>query len=278
VVAFGRAFSPDFESKVGGRVEVRVVDFNETLSTHAALQGIDQVINLVNASSPALGNGRVEEDLLNNALPHVAFTQSCLLSGVSRMIFVSSGGTVYGEPRYLPVDEDHITAPLVSYGMTKLVAEQYIRMLTRGTAMSYIILRVSNPFGPGQMLRKGQGLIASVLERHAQSAPISIYGDGQTQRDYLYIDDLCEALIAALDVPSMQETFNIGTGVGRSVMDILTAIEAHIGQQLAKEFLPARHTDAKSNVLDCRKAERMLGWTARTPFDEAIRRTVVDRD
>jgi UDP-glucose 4-epimerase len=238
------------------------------------VQGIDYVINLVNSSSPALGNSRIVEDITSNILPHISFLQSCRLSSVKRLLFVSSGGTVYGEPKYIPIDEAHPTEPLVSYGMTKLVVEQYIHMLLRDTSVSYTILRVSNPFGPGQMLRKGQGLIASILERHAQGLAVGIFGDGQTQRDYLFIDDLCEAISCALDAPAMQETLNIGTGTGRSILDIIAAFDKALGERLNIEFLPARPTDAKSNVLDCRKAERILGWSAKTPFEEAIQRTV----
>lgn len=274
IVAFGRAFPPDYEERIGARVDTRIVDFADSVSVYGALQGIDHVINLVNSSSPALGNSRMEEDITSNILPHVSFLQSCRLSSVTRLLFVSSGGTVYGEPKYVPIDEDHPTKPLVSYGMTKLVVEQYIQMLMRDSAIGYTILRVSNPFGPGQVLRKGQGLIASILERHARGLPVGVFGDGQTQRDYLYIDDLCEAITCALDAPQMQETLNIGTGVGRSILDIIAAFERALGEPLAVAFLPARPTDTRSNVLDCGRAQRLLGWTARTPFDDAIRQTV----
>ena len=274
VVAFGRAFPSDYERIVGSKVEMRVIDFRDALSVHAMLQGIDQAIDLVNSSSPALGNGRVVEDAEINVLPHISFVQSCLLSRVSRIIFVSSGGTIYGAPHRLPLAEDHPTKPLVSYGVSKLTVEHYLRMLTRNSAVDHVILRVSNPYGPGQTLRKGQGLIASILERHAAGLPLVIYGDGKAQRDYLFIEDLCQAMIAALDAPPMHETFNIGTGVGRSTLEVIEEVEAALGSKLEIEFASERLTDARSNVLDCRKATRLLDWTARTPFSEGIRRTV----
>ena len=274
VVAIGRAFPTDYERIVGGSVESRIVDFRDALSVHATLQGIDQAIDLVNSSSPALGNARVVEDVATNVLPHISFVQSCVLSGVARIVFLSSGGTVYGTPVRVPIDEEHPTNPLVSYGATKLMVEHYLRMLTRDTATDHLILRAANPFGPGQVLRKGQGLIASILERQAMSLPIVIYGDGQAERDYLYIDDLCAAMTAALDAPSMHETINIGTGQGRSTLDVVAAVEAATGLTFNKMFEPGRSTDARSNVLDCGKAARLLGWTADTPFDEGIARTV----
>lgn len=274
VVAVGRAFPSDYEQIVGGSVDMRVVDFRDALSVHAVLQGIDQAIDLVNSSSPALGNGRVVEDAATNVLPHINFVQSCILSGISRIIFLSSGGTIYGAPSYLPLDENHPTNPLVSYGMAKLMVEHYLRMLTRNSAVDHVILRVSNPFGPGQVLRKGQGLVASILKRQAAGLPITIYGDGESQRDYLYIDDLCTALTAALEAPPMHQTFNIGTGHGRSTLEVIEEVEAALGSEIKIEFADDRPTDAKSNVLDCRKATRLLNWTAQTPFGEGIKRTV----
>nr|WP_277873283.1 NAD-dependent epimerase/dehydratase family protein [Sphingomonas profundi] len=274
VVALGRAFPADYQRIVGGGVETRVLDFRDALSVHAMLQGIDQAIDLVNSSSPALGNSRVVEDAATNVLPHISFVQSCLSSGVSRIVFLSSGGTIYGAPRYLPMDEDHPTDPLVSYGVAKLMAEHYLRMLTRDSAVDHVVLRVSNPFGPGQTLRKGQGLIASILERQAAGLPIMVYGDGSTRRDYLYIDDLCQALVAALDAPPMRQTFNIGTGRGRSTLEVIAEVEAAAGRRFDIAYVDDRPTDARSNILDCRKATRLLGWTAETSFEEGVRRTV----
>jgi UDP-glucose 4-epimerase len=274
VVAIGRAFPLDYDQVVGGHVETRIVDLRDALSVQATLQGISDVIDLVNSSTPALGNARVVEDVESNVVPHISFVQSCIMSRVSRIIFLSSGGTVYGTPSYLPLDEDHPTHPLVSYGAAKLMVEHYLRMLTRHSAVDHVILRVSNPFGPGQVLRKGQGLIASILERHAAALPIVVYGDGKTQRDYLFIDDLCHAVTAALTAPSMHQTFNIGTGQGRSTLDVIHEVEAALGQKLDIVFEDERSTDAKNNILDCSKATRLLNWTAQTSFREGIRLTL----
>lgn len=275
MVAFGRAFPADYDRIVGGKVETHIVDFRDALSVQAMLQGVDQVIDLVNSSSPALGNGRVVEDASTNILPHISFIESCVLSNVSRIIFLSSGGTVYGTPDHLPISEDHPTHPIVSYGMSKLVVEHYLRMLTRGASVDHVILRVSNPFGPGQILSKGQGLIASILERQALGSPVTVYGDGEALRDYLYIDDLCEALIAALDAPPMRETLNIGTGHGHSTLEVIKAVEAALGRRIAIEFADDRPTDARGNVLDCGKARSLLSWTPQMSFIDGIKRTVL---
>ena len=275
VVAFGRSFPADYAALVGGPVETRVIDFNDVLATHAVLQDVTAVVQLINSSSPGLGNTRVVPDLNANVVPHVSFIESCLLTGVSRFLFLSSGGTVYGNPAYLPIDEAHATAPINSYGLTKMMVEHYLRMLAHGSTMSYFNLRVSNPFGPGQTLKKGQGLVASILRSHAAGLPITIFGDGTVQRDYLYIDDLIDSLVGALDAPPAQETINIGSGVGRSVLEVVSATQKALAEELRLEFQPARPTDATANILDPSKAAALLGWRPRVDFDEALRRTVL---
>lgn len=274
VVAFSRSFPLNYGEIMGGAVETRTVNFVDTLSVHAVMHDITDVVQLVNSSSPGLGNSRTSDDLQNNVAPHIAFIESCLTNGIARFIFVSSGGTVYGEPQYVPIDEMHPVRPINSYGLTKMIVEQYLRMLSRGSTMSSISLRVSNPFGPGQSTKKGQGLIASILRNEALGLPTTILGDGSAERDYLYIDDLVDGLVAALDAPVMHEEINVGSGVGRSILDVVAAVERSLGKSLLLEYASSRPTDTQSNVLDCAKAERLLGWRPQIDFEEGVDRTV----
>lgn len=274
VVAFGRSFPSDFEEGIGGSVETRVIDFADAINTHAMLQGVTDVVQLINSSSPRMANSRTVQDIHANIVPHVAFIESCLMTEVSSFVFVSSGGTVYGEPRYLPIDELHPLSPINSYGITKMVVESYLRMLASGTTMNAISLRASNPFGPGQIFKKGQGLIASILRNQTNDLPTTVFGDGTMTRDYLYIDDLTDAILSALNAAPMNETINIGSGVGRSVLDVVSAVECALGTKINVEFVPSHSTDAQANVLDCSKALAMLGWSAKTPFCDALQATV----
>jgi UDP-glucose 4-epimerase len=274
VVAFGRAFDDEFFTAVGGPVTVRTIDFNDAMSGFAAVQGVDTVVQFVNSSSPAMGNSRLHEDILSNIVPHVKFIESCVLARVSRYLFISSGGTVYGNARYVPIDEGHPTQPINSYGMTKLTVEHYLRMICAGTGMADFTLRLSNPYGPGQTFRKSQGLVAAILKNHRADQPTGIFGNGGVERDYLFIDDTVAAIATAIDTDAPPGTYNIGSGIGRSVLDVIGAVERALGTTLAVEYLPERPTDAHSNILNCAKAERLLGWTATVPFDVGIRRTV----
>jgi UDP-glucose 4-epimerase len=213
-------------------------------------------------------------DIEQNVTPQVGFIENCILAGVKNFIFISSGGTIYGPPATLPIPEDHPANPINSYGMTKLVVEKYLRMLTRDTEMAYTILRVANPFGPGQHSTKGQGLIPSVLKSHFRGQPTTIYGDGSNLRDYLYIDDLIEALCAALAAPAVFGPLNIGSGVGRSVMEVVEAVGTALGTSIELRFLPDRPTDLKVNVLDISRAREFLSWEPRMPFADGVAMTV----
>src|SRR5947209_707166 len=274
VIAFGRQFPDDFFRFVGGDVDTRIIDFNNELEVLAAVQNVSQVIQLINTSNPAAGNKRVVSDLHHNVLPHVQFIQSCIESAVKNFIFISSGGAVYGDASVTPIPETHPTEPLNSYALAKRVVEQYLPMLTRGTEMRYTVLRLANPYGPGQLNLKGQGLIPTILQCHEAGSPLSIFGDGQVQRDYVYIDDVAEAIKAALSHDCGQEILNIGSGQGRTIFEVVEAIESLLGVTISKSFVPGRATDPARNVLDISKAKSVLGWEPKTSFADGIRRTV----
>jgi UDP-glucose 4-epimerase len=274
VIAFGRRFPDDFWHFVGDDVEVRIIDFNNQLEVLASLQNISHVVQLINTSNPAAGNKRLVSDLQYNVIPHVEFIESCIEGAVKNFVFISSGGTVYGDASVNPIPETHPADPLNSYAMAKKVVEQYLAMLARGTDMGYTILRLANPFGPGQLNLKGQGLIPTILQRHQSGLPLSIFGDGQSQRDYVYIDDVVEAVKATLSHGRSQEVLNIGSGQGRTILQVVEAIESFLGVRISKSFVAARPTDPSCNVLDITKAKRQLGWEPRTSFAEGIRRTL----
>lgn len=273
-VCFGRQFPLDFQARFGDRVEMRLVDLHNDIETHRKLFGITHVVQLINSSNATIGNNKVIADIHSNIIPHVSFINSCIMSGVSSFTFLSSGGTVYGRPQTVPITEDHPTFPLNSYGLTKLFTEQYLRMLCRGASMGFNILRVANPYGPGQTGVGGQGLIGTILQKCREQQPLTIFGDGLNERDYLYIDDTVDAIIRALEHDPLNDVVNVGSGKGRSILSVVEAVEAALGRNIVREHVAHRETDAPSNILDPTKAENLLGWKAVTPFQEGVARTV----
>jgi UDP-glucose 4-epimerase len=274
VIAFGRQFPDDFYKAVGNAVETRQIDIADELETDVMLQGVTKVVQLINTSNPAMGNKHLLSDLMLNVIPNITFIQSCITARVKNFIFISSGGTVYGIPKSSPISEGHPTEPLNSYGLGKLTVERYLSMLSRGTDLGFTTLRVSNPFGPGQTGKKGQGLIPTILKQFDEGAPVKIFGDGRSERDYIYIEDVVDAVCTCLGRTPLNDALNIGSGRGRTILQVVEAIEQALGRRIERQFIEARPTDTPSNVLDISKARAVLGWMPQTDFDDAIRFTV----
>jgi len=275
VRSVSRSFGADFIQPLTGKVDFVEADFREPLPIASTLVGVDTIVQLISTSSPALQNRFATADIKDNVIPHVDFIQSAVQAGVRRYVFVSSGGTVYGPNARVPIPEDAITTPISSHGLTKLTIEKYLQMYGHVEGLDYVILRVANPFGPRQVFRKGQGLIPAALARYRAGQPIDIVGGGRAVRDYLYIDDLVDAIVAAIDRPAAaKKIINVGSGVGHSVIEVLDAIEAELGGGLLRRHAPDRSTDVDRNILDIARANDLLEWSPKVPFDTGIERTV----
>jgi len=275
VRAISRRFDLAFTESFGNEVEFIEADLRLPLDMASTLQDIDTVIQLVSTSSPGMKNDHAIADIEENVVRHVQFLRNCVQAGVRRYIFISSGGTVYGPGAPRPTPETSPTNPINSHGLTKLIVEKYIQMHGHVDGLEYIILRVANPFGPGQEFRKGQGLIPAILDHWRKNMPVKIFGTGTALRDYLFIDDLTEAIqLAALLPGTPRLTLNIGSGEVRSVIEVIDAIEAATGHQFQREYIEARSTDVDVASLDIALAKEVLNWTPKTPFHDGIRMTV----
>jgi UDP-glucose 4-epimerase len=250
-------------------------DLRDALEMSSSLQGVDTVVQLVSTSSPGLQNRYNVSDIQDNVIPHVEFIQSAIASGVKKYVFISSGGTVYGPGMQTPIPEDAPTNPISSHGLTKLMIEKYIQMYGYVDQLSYVILRVANPFGPGQAFRKGQGLIPALMARYAEHKPVRIIGDGSARRDYVFIDDLIDAIEAAIIHDDVNRAIiNIGSGESRSVLDVVDTIEEITGIRFQREHVDQRNTDVDINVLDITRAKNTLGWAPKTDFRSGLEETL----
>lgn len=274
VRAVSRRFDRDMRESLPHTVDVVEADLGDPLAMAASLQGLEVVIQLMSTSSPAAQNRHAALDIQQNVVPQVAFMQAAVDEGVRRYVFASSGGTVYGPQRVTPTPERAVAAPICSHGLTKLTIEQYLRMHARIDGLGAVILRLANAYGPGQAFRKGQGLIPAVLDRVAQGLPVPVVGDGTAVRDYVFIDDVVAAFENALLAPRAAGIYNIGSGRGRTVLEVIEALERQIGRPIGRIHGPARRTDTPVSVLDVTKAGRELGWRPHTAFADGLSRTV----
>lgn len=174
-----------------------------------------------------------------------------------RLVFFSSGGTVYGIKGGV-ISENEPVAPISYYGLSKIQIEDLIHFYHRRYNLSYLIIRPSNPYGPGQNLFGKQGLIAVILGKILKKETISIYGDGSTVRDYIYIDDFVYYVKELIYNDIKNETINIGSGVGTSINKILDIVELISGHKLNIENVPSRKDDVPKMILDTTRLHNFI--------------------
>lgn len=245
-------------------------DFSEGPSLAAALEGFDTVVHLANAATPASANIDKIGDLNANVVPTIRLLDTCRQLGVKRVVFASSGGTVYGVPEILPTPETAATWPLTAYGVSKLAIEKYLALYRHLYGLDCRILRVANPFGPFQVPSKNQGVIAAFLFQVMAGAPLEIWGDGSVTRDYLFIDDLVDALIRAMTHEGNDFIFNIGSGEGRSLNEVIRAMEVVLDRRIEIRYLEGREFDVPASVLDITRAREKLLWGPRIGFEQGL--------
>ena len=212
VRAFGR--KPLFPDQLRG-VEWHQGDFANPDSVAAAIETFDIVFHLVHGATPLAANLAMTADVERNIVPSITLLDLCGKLGVKRVIFASSGGTVYGIPHEVPTRETAPTDPICAYGISKLAIEKYLTLYERLYGLDFRVLRIANPFGPCQIDWKGQGFIAAAAARALAGQPIEIWGDGSVIRDFIYVDDVVDAFEAVIDDCGDDRVFNIGTGLGR---------------------------------------------------------------
>jgi UDP-glucose 4-epimerase len=250
-------------------------DFRDPQILHSACAGQDVVFHLIGTTLPKSSNEDPEFDFLSNVTGTIRLLQAAKQQGVRKLVFVSSGGTVYGVPRQVPIPETHPTDPISSYGISKLAIEKYLALFRSEHGLDYVILRVANPYGPHQRPEGAQGAVAVFAWRALKGQPIEIWGDGTVLRDYVYVADVIEAMMRAMEVQEQERLFNVGSGVGHTLSDIVRVIERVIGRRVEVNHTSGRSLDVPANVLDISRARQMLGWNPAVSFEEGIERSIV---
>jgi UDP-glucose 4-epimerase len=235
-----------------------------------ALDGVEVVFHLVSTTLPKTSNDDPIYDVRSNLVDTLQLLEACVEAGVKKVVFASSGGTIYGSPRTVPITEDHPTNPITSYGIVKLAVEKYLGLFHHLHGLDYAALRISNPYGPYQDPRGQQGAIAVFLHRLLTGEPINIWGDGSVVRDYLYVSDLVEALRSAAKTDTRRKVFNVGSGQGASLNDLVAFAAEATGKRPRVEYLPGRALDVPTNVLDVTRAWEDLDWSPCTELIEGM--------
>jgi UDP-glucose 4-epimerase len=255
------------------RVAVVGGDFGNSLDLLPALEAMDVVVHLVGTTLPGPSNENPEYDVETNVVSTLRLLRMAVEAGVKKIVFASSGGTVYGIPRVIPIPESHPTNPICSYGITKLTIEKYLELYHRLHGLDYAVLRFGNPYGERQRIESVQGAIAVFLGKVGRDKEIAIWGDGSVARDYFYISDLVEAVVLVIESEIRSSVYNIGSGQAYSLNDLLAVIEGVTGKRPAVSYTQARTLDVPVNCLDITRARQELGWEPRVPLREGMART-----
>lgn len=240
------------------------------------LKRCDELVDLAYATVPKTSF----EDPVNDVLVNLPAAVNLLLQAsrckLRRVLLVSSGGTVYGNAAYLPIDEMHPTNPVSPYGITKLAAEKYALLFHRLEDLPVLITRPSNPYGPNQLGNLGQGFIGAAMFATLRRQPVNLFGERGTIRDYVFVEDLAAGLLAALDHGHVGEVYNIGSGTGlnnREVLEVLDTVARPSGFSVDVDVKPSRAFDVEANVLSSERLTYVSGWRPQTDFKLGLERT-----
>ena len=212
-------------------------------------------------------------DLVTNLTPSINIMQAC--AKLSRkLIFLSSGGAVYGSTKQKYISETHPVNPISPYGIGKLAVEKYLEMYHYLYGLNYAVVRPSVPFGPRQDYLKRQGAVTVFLYRVSQELPVTIWGDGNSTRDYFYITDLVDAILrCAQDNLQDHRIFNVGGGEGITLNQLLAQVETTVGKKAIIDFQPARHFDPTRIILDTTLIRNEMNWKPQISFSEGMQKT-----
>lgn len=229
------------------------------------------------SSIPASANANPAGDLLMNVTATIGLLEALRRRGGGRVVFTSSGGTVYGRAKNTPIDEDSILMPITAYGAGKVSAETYLNLYRAMHGLDCRIARISNPYGAGQNVGRGLGAITTFLHRALNRDEIVIWGDGEVVRDFIHIADLSSCLVRLAIAPRSDEfVFNVGTGVGASLNAIMETIERLLDHPIAVKRTPSRSIDVPINVLSIDRVRRALDWAPRISLSEGIESAIAD--
>ncbi len=271
VTGFGRAAAPPPAlARVDG-LDWRCGNVERLPDPDALVAGHSHLFDLIGAGLPNSSNDNPAQIVADGMPPRIRLLDACRRQGVRRIVFASSGGTVYGPGTAAPIPETAATDPISAYGIGKLAAEKYLALYHHLYGLDYRVLRIANAYGPHQHPLREQGLVASVLHRLLTDTPIPVWGDGSVVRDYVHIGDVVSAMLAvAFGEDGPPRLFNVGSGVGRSVRSVIADAARVAGRPARIVAMPGRSADVAVNVLDSLRLRQRTGWSPSVGWEAGL--------
>jgi UDP-glucose 4-epimerase len=249
-------------------------DFKDSQTTTKALKGKDILFHFAWSSVPADPIKNVQQDVSKNRKYTIRLFELAAKLKIKKVIFPSSGGSVYGNVKKIPIRETQKTNPISPYATSKLAVEKYIYLFHETFGVDYLILRISNPYGPRQSPDRNQGLIPKLIANALKGEETPIFGSTKAIRDYIYIGDVVSAILKLVKNDVKNDTFNIGSGKGRTIDEIIKGISKVVGVTPKIILKPERHSDVFKNALSIAKIKRKISWKPQTDLKKGLKLTL----
>jgi UDP-glucose 4-epimerase len=274
VQGYGRM--PEDETARDHRVAWTNAPFSDFSTLARAVEDQEIVFHLLGSSIPESSNSDPAEDLLAHVFSTIKLLDLCRAAHVRKIVFASSGGTVYGIPAVVPTPETAPTDPISAYGISKLAVEKYLALYRHLHGMDYHILRIANPYGPGQSPFKKQGVVASILYRAISGKPFEIWGTGEVTRDFIHVEDVSAAFIHALHYAGEHRTMNVGSGHGLTINQVVGDVQHVLGLEGVRvTHKPGRAADVPVSILDTQLIRTVTSWRPRVSWIDGLTQTAL---
>lgn len=268
-----RVFFSDIYSFLPENVVIKEEIFCEKSDFDTLLEGQDLVFHLVSTTVPVTSNRQIPQELKANVVVTAELLEACIRRGIKKVIFFSSGGTVYGKEVTCPIHEEIPAYPICSYGMQKAAIEKLLHLYWCMYGLDYRIIRLSNPYGPYQRPDGILGAVTTFTYKALKGEEIIVYGDGSVVRDFIYIEDALRAIMNIVRGESEKRIFNIGCGYGTSITQVIEIIRSTLGKKINVLYQPERKIDVPENYLDISRYESCYGKLKLLSLQEGIRKT-----
>lgn len=253
-------------------VDYRWADYRDAEVLSGALDGCDGVLHALSATTPGTGDRNPHLDVEQNLMSTLTLLDLMTKAQVRRMVYLSSGGTVYGRPEVVPTPETQPLNPISSYGIVKVAVESYIRMYARDRGLMPVIVRPSNAYGERQGVNGAEGSVSVLMRRARTGERFDVWGDGSVVRDYLHVSDLARLCVLAAE-SNVTGVFNAGYGAGTSLRTLIDQVAEVTGRSFPVSYGEARSLDVPVSILDVGAAKRTFGWVPKVALKDGLRRT-----
>lgn len=251
-----------------------VGSFDNDTDFDRQVKGQDVIYHLASTTIPGTSNQHIPEELDSNVTVTARLFDACVKQKVKKVIFISSGGTVYGKKGKCPIEENMVTYPISSYGIQKLAIEKMLYLYRYQFGLDYRIIRLANPYGPYQRPNGRLGVVTTFIYKAMTDGRLEVYGDGTVVRDFIYIDDAVKGIINIADGDCEYRVFNLGSGKGTSVNQVIDSIKKIVRDDICVEYESSRSGDVPENYLDISRYEKYYGKLDPMSLEEGIKRTM----